>query len=255
MLLFAAPAWSQVAVAADSEISTAFSFLRAQSGIHLCLLGTNQTGLQSVLTRVDVYWESRIVNDQPVARLELIEQEQRYGSGMKITNRIVGDGTTLYQYDPAAHQYTAIQYGTINGPQPEGYTDNLLELFTSAPTRNGSYAQRMLREIVSSSASRYASWLPGAVPVRTTNAVYYAIGNPVQRSLTFSLNPDTGEFQSATYFNSRRVGYQTLVTSWTITSDSDFASYVPFAPWARTSLVGWRALPWSGLTRLRTSGG
>lgn len=140
----------------------------------------------------------------PSETLLLEALEYRGGS---TTQRVVGDGVSLWAYSYSRNEYSASLYGAFAGPQPPTYRSNLLVSLQLHLAGVWGYAGRVLREIYGGEMAQYSQWVlraredivqQGSPPLRdalvpsrvyTGNPVrqyvVYTLGNPARRSIAF----------------------------------------------------------------------
>lgn len=210
-------------------------------------LTTVQDGSRLQSLRTDLYIQAIVQQGMPVINVDLIETRQRPDGTWEIANRLYTDGVFLHRYDARRREVSSVQYGVPNSPMPEGAMGFMLNQLGSAPTLNGSYLVRLVRDLYAGPAARYSNWVPGEVS--GTGETLTVSRGP--RSITFSFG-EVGEIQAIAVNESRPVGMVTRTVTRDIQSMEGFSNYAAFQPWGPAMLANWRIVPW--VTTRRPSG-
>lgn len=189
---------------ADTLVQNGLTWLRSQPSLWVRVDGVDDY-IQGNTFSADTFWYQSFQTGGPTAKLESTE----YRNG-RLIRRIVGDGNTLWAYDPLRNEYSAKVYGSLTGNQNQNLLRDLLTGFSSHATGNLASSARLVRETYGGGAALFRSWLTGgqswaladpqfmndpvvgskwvyrASPVRQF-AVYYLPGTPA-RSLSFQLD-------------------------------------------------------------------
>ncbi len=218
----------------DATFLSALQQLTAQPNLFFHLLG--QTTYRGKVTPIETffYWTTNVQSATPsgagpATSVQVCELDLEQYVNSVLVRRIVGDGTTLWNYDFVTHQYSATLYGSYGPTQPELYELNLLNDFVWATSGPEAYLSKLLRQIYPINPNyvpppliinitavppitntNYASWMPGiysqslpqGVPItfpsdpanpRTPSAtdLYYTYNGSPKRSITFELQPPT----------------------------------------------------------------
>lgn len=245
---------------ARTLLATGLSGVRDQAEMHLRLTGTVKLGNRTRRIQVDAY--RQVTADltpeglRKIAKFELAEQVEQANGTMQLVRRTVGDGLFFTHYDLNLQTVTSVQYGSYSGPQNAEHMARFLELTSATPTLYAGYVLRFMRDATAGTEARYSDWLSGTEPVISNFGVTYArAGNGTSRSFGFSM--DTALGGPVTAFSGsdqRMVGNELRSFQWDATFLADAGAYTPYLPYDRESIAGWRTLPWTGLSRLRTGG-
>ena len=140
-----------------NRINTGYQNLRQFPGIDLQVWGTEKTGGQTNNLGATIEWPWDETQSQPLQKI--IVREYRNGG---LVTKTVGDGTTLWSFNPLRNEYIAHNYGSYNGALPGDYRLDLLQHFNSLSKLPAIYAARFLREMYGSTDPAFRSWVPGA---------------------------------------------------------------------------------------------
>lgn len=136
------------------RIQDTLVLLRGSATAWIKLDGTECAGGIATPIGTDIYFVSQVGGVQEKLVLESLD----YYGGLR--QRIVGDGISLWAYEPQRNQYSASRYGAYNGNPPADYRTNLLSSFELNLKGTAAYAGRLLREVYGPGGARYRDWLP-----------------------------------------------------------------------------------------------
>ena len=192
--------------------------LRAQSSIYIDLAGTQTVNGDTVNLKTAFFYKKEVDSSgKIVERLEC----QDY-MGTVLTQRIVADGTNLWNYDPINNTYTVVRYGSY-GTTPAGpnYTRNLLQAFMSATKGRTVLIARLMLDSKAGSSVNYTPWLPTSAAEVTNYSnvtrVRYLEGNPVKKILTYLVAPNGlggGTLTLLGYWDSVASNNRLKTTTW-----------------------------------------
>ncbi len=174
----------------EANVRRAFARLAEAGGISLRLDATERIGLRTTTSVATVKWLNAPPAFRDCARVEMVVWEND-----RMTRRIVMDGRTVWNYDPATNSYTAQTIDDGRGPKaPAGYRRNLDALLTEAAPGPTGDALRLARELLGDPmGANYRSWMPGVRPTdggpgAETWAIYDLPSGDAKR-VTFALDP------------------------------------------------------------------
>jgi hypothetical protein len=245
---------------ARTLLNTGLSGVRDLADMHIRLTGTVKLGIRMRRVQVDAYRQvtADLTPDglRKTAKFELAEQVEQANGAMQLVRRTVGDGLYFTHYDLNQQTVTSFQYGSYSGPQNAEYMARFLELTSATPTLYAGYVLRLMRDATAGTEARYSDWLSGTEPVISNLGVTYArAGNGISRSFGFSMaTADGGPVTAFSGSDQRMVGNELRSFVWDAAFVADTGAYTPYLPYDRQSIAGWRTLPWTGLSRLRSGG-
>jgi hypothetical protein len=239
--------------ASEDSLIASFQGFRQMPQFHIRVNGQNFRGSTTQSFIADLFWQNSVINGRTITRFELVEQYERGNGTYQVLNRLLADGVNLTRYDALAKEISSKQYGSVNGPQPTRYNDQLLDLIASTPADAANFAVRMVRDVFSGTEAKYSGWLPGNSRLANEYMLSFTLGVPKSRELQFHFNPVTQQLVQVRYEDVRNLGTVYRGTNWTMTVDSDFTSYVPFQPWPASATTGWKTVPWNS-SRVDRSG-
>lgn len=139
-----------------TRIQTAYENLRTFNGLEVQVSATQQIGQLSTSYTSDVYWYwGATASGQSIPKL--ISTEYRNGAA---TNQTVGDGSTLWLYNPARNEYLAHTYSPNPANAGTANRLDLLQHFNYESDAPVHYAARLLREIYGDDNALFRSWDP-----------------------------------------------------------------------------------------------
>lgn len=241
-------------------IRDAYSNLAGSDEIYMTITGTETFKNRTTTYSSNIAWSRPIGASPEVARLEILE----FRDGIP-TNRIVGDGSTLFSYDFQRQEYAVMRYGGYNGFVPSDYRSLLIQLATKVATGQASNGMRVLSDLVSDASATYRSWIPGidpqVLPDGVTNDPVLPsrqyVASPTQSIVMYNPNPrksvvfeigydsDTGALRlNNLYYNQiETLSGKPRTIEWTLTP------YVGapldeshFKPLPGSSTVGWKPI-------------
>ena len=198
----------------DVLIQTAMTTLATNSSMLLVMKGTDKT--VDLVTGYE-YHTSFEVSQVGTRLYDRVNITAYNGTGAyaKPVVSIIGDGVTLWRYDYVNNTYSAVNYGSYSGDQPEGYRGTLFRSITSMSEGYMSYPIMLLRQIYAGTLNGYQSWLPGVNPVvDSLGNVNYSVGQPPRRTITFNFK--LGELLGVAYDDVAMMRGVVKHTDWTI---------------------------------------
>jgi hypothetical protein len=245
---------------ARTLLATGLTRIRDMADMHVRLTGTVKLGNRVRRVQVDAY--RQVTADltaeglRKIAKFELAEQVEQANGSMQLVRRTVADGLYFTHYDLNRQTVTSFQYGSFSGPQNAEYMARFLELTSATPTLYAGYVLRFMRDATAGTEARYSDWLSGTEPLISNLGVAYArVGMGASRSFGFSMDTATGgPVTGFSGSDERMVGNELRSFQWAAAFVPDSAEYTPYRQYDRESIAGWRTLPWTGLSRLRSGG-
>jgi len=151
----------------EQGIGAAFTQLRSQKEILLVLNGVDQFGPKTTALSSNAFFLWDPLN-QSFAKAEIND----YVNNVH-TNRIVGDGTTLWSYSFTRNTYSSFVYGSFSGQPVPGFRGNMLKELTSASQGQTVFLARMLSQVFADTPAlqsglggaglaTYTDWFAGA---------------------------------------------------------------------------------------------
>lgn len=203
----------QALAQADALVQNGLTWLRTQPSVWIRVDGVDDY-IQSHSFTTDTFWYQTVQPSGPLIKLESTE----YRDG-RLIRRIVGDGNTLWAFDPLRNEYSAKVYGSLTGGQNQNLLRDLLTGFGSHATGNLASSARLVRETYGGGAALFRPWVIGsqswalmdpqfmndpivgtkwtyrASPARQF-AVYYVAGPPAKSlSFQFDQNSKSGAWE------------------------------------------------------------
>lgn len=192
--------------------------LRAQNSIYIDLAGTQTIDGNTVNLRTIFSYKKEVdAGGRILERLECLDY-----MGSTLTQRIVGDGTNLWNYDPLNNTYTVARYGSYGtAALPPNYTRNLLQAFMSVAKGRAVQIARLMLDTKAGADVQYTPWLPVSYAEVTNYSnvtrVRYLAGNPTNRILTYLVAPDGfggGIMTALGYWESTATNNRVRTTTW-----------------------------------------
>lgn len=244
----------------EKAINDSLLGLRASTGVIFHLEGSEWVNNAQVPIQCDLFYSVRMDGNRPFIQLELTSFVNR-----KISDRIVGDGTTLWIYNCRTFEYSATAYGTYSGKIAPNYLRDLLLMVYSGARGSASYPARLLKETFSGDNVEYRSWMPGSQAVSITGGqvfqdpiwsskrytptpkeqVWQFTGSPL-RSMAFTVteNGYSWDLTKVEYCQAFKIGSKNRFSEWTMNVWSNAGlDAANFRPYSRDEIKGWRALP------------
>lgn len=107
-----------------------------------------------------------------------------------LVQRTVGDGKSLYDYNPRRNDYWVGSYGTHGPTPPPRYLANLMDDFTASLKGSMTYLGRLMREAFL--VGGYRPWIPGGQEYLVTKDSG-VVPDPIWRDRTF-VGTETTEY-------------------------------------------------------------
>ena len=244
----------------EKAINDSLIGLRASTGVIFHLEGHEWVNNASAPIQCDLFYSVRYNGSQPFVQVELTS----FLNG-KVSDRIVGDGTTLWIYNCRTFEYSATAYGTYSGKVAPNYLRDLLLMVYSKARGAAVYPARLLKETFSGDNVEYRSWMPGAQPVSVvggqswkdpiwttkvyvpavTEQVWQFTGTP-SRSMAFTVtqNNNIWDLTKIEYCQAFKIGSKERFSEWSMNVWSNAGlDAANFKPYDRSQIAGWRALP------------
>jgi len=227
----------------ESSISGAFALWRTQPDFYVRLDGQQIIKGQPYDVLSELYFSQRTVGGQTLAKVEVQRKFKRPADEVyTLFQRVVGDGVTLYDYRPASYEYSAIDYGTYNGPartaeEQSSYVRRLLAVTVHAVGDTEALTTRLLREVYGGDQATFHRWLPRVEPQSSAHAVAYDAGT---RRYAFLFDQTNTTLTGIEAYEVRPLGTSTIVGNYSIFATNLLPSGDLFRPFAVGLLRGWR---------------
>jgi hypothetical protein len=224
---------SAAQTAEELAVSDGLKQLATSATLQVNLVGKEWIGSNAKdITAQGNFWNTFRPDGLEVRMAEVVEFE-----GAILTQRVVGDGITLYSFNPRRNEYTTSVYGSFDGV-PTGYT---AKLNTGLATQIKGHASSIVRIVSDIHSARmntsYRSWTPGfaprtidtapeadpLVPARQytpTPATYYvqfSLRQPLRKVITFELNRSDNAILNMYFAAVSSMGSKTKLVDWTMT--------------------------------------
>lgn len=225
------------AVVAKEWVIAGLNNLRSQSSIYIDLAGTQTVNGDTVNLKTTFLYKKDVDSSGKIyERLECLDY-----MGSTLAQRIVGDGTNLWSYDPINNTYTVTRYGSYGTLAANAnYTRNLLQAFMSAAKGRSVYIARLMLDAKSGTSAIYTPWLPASYAEVTNYSnvtrVRYLDGNPTKKIITYLVAPDGlggGVMTLLGYWDSTQSGNKLKTTTWLANITTNVAidpSHFAFSP-------------------------
>ncbi len=247
-------------------ISSSLQSLRDASKVCLSLEGTDELGGRTTTIRTDVFLWTKVASAPESVWLEVVSYENG-----RISHRMVGNGSSFYQYNVPAREYSVTPYAGLGAKSNSVPLPTVLQLASVHAVGAEVHALRLLNESLLGSVPSMKSWMPGTAPFQILNGqemkdplnpakVYrprvnetvWLYSQSSKRTIAFWLGLG-GYGQDLNYVQwTEKAGtaFTPRMTQWlmTIYRDGDF-SLANFRPWTADQTKGWKVQATS-----RTSG-
>ena len=224
--LAAAIAACAVAGPGDDVVAGALTQLRASSWFHLTLTGTQTLGSTQTALQTDLWWQC-IGAGTSGAYCQIECSEWTDG---RLTAQTVGDGTSLWAYNPVLNQYTVTTYGSFGGGVlPANYVHGAVEAFKATAKGATEYIAKLLCDTFGSPVAQFTPWMQPRIAGETSTTdvqptyVAYEIGSPANRWIQFNVSQDTSGnwiLGSIGLQDVQTIGSSIQTTNWTATIDT-----------------------------------
>lgn len=228
-----AHAQSDGLAAARPIMAEAMGELRTLPTLHIALTGKRTEGSR-IVERFVVLTSLRRIT---LEATELVQVEQSVWENDALRRRTVGDGVTLWNFDPIARTYSALPYGRDGNFTPAHYQSRLFNGLLLRSTGPASFVNHLLAEVhgfrglaPETIATSWLPWLRHATVVFDANRI--ACLTPAAELSYFILPPqfagDIHHLMGAAYVEDTLLGqysWEAAVFS-ELPSDADFS----FAP-------------------------
>ncbi len=242
----------------ERAISSALLPVRMSGNLILHLEGTELIQGKYAPVQCDLFLSSQIVDDKPFVQIELTTFLNN-----KLSDRIVGDGTTLWVYNNRTYEYSAQNYGSYSGKPGPNYQRNLFNAVHGAARGFAAYPARLVKEVFSGVNPEFRSWMPGSPgytilggqtyrdpvwpdrvysPVPTEQVWLFLNGG--RRSLALTVDTSTTNTVTSIQFcESFKSGNQPRLSEWTLKVWKDaLLDKADFKPYSGVETKGWHAI-------------
>lgn len=242
-----------------------------QTGLYFVITGTDKSGSTTTNIGGELFYTATLdsTGKELTAKANVVEYVMDSSTtppSARTTFEAIADARTIWAYNPKVLTYSATPYdsvvsGASRQQSPNYLRDMLFGLDQQTPSSGrGSYAIRLLRELMSGTAAQYRSWMPGVAATETVayhdkvtgadvaeqNCSYVIYDGSPRRSIAFEIYSDPNkpdgdpdkEVLQRIYFSEAQRSH---VVAWSIAPipTTDF-SRANFSPYDVTQIRGWR---------------
>jgi hypothetical protein len=194
---------------ARQRIQGALDALRLNSPDHVTLFVDNASDRGTPVT-IRLYLKSTQIN--PQRELFQLDYQEFRGNPLKLNQRVVADGVTIWSYNQNRNEYSSAIYGRYAGPQPQDYRDQALNALNASVTSGiGSYMARLVQQTYGGVSATYRHWIapstyPTPQPTIDANGVHYWLGPQAQPRRTLDFFIPGQDLQSIVYREANPAG-------------------------------------------------
>ena len=192
VLLVALSAVPAFADSGEAVVTSALTELRSHTYFRISLAGAETRDGKTKELQSELWWQATGISG-PGAYCQL--ECKDWVDGV-LTARTVGDGVSMWAYDPIRNEYSVSTYGSYGGASPATYMSGAIHAFYSTSKGPAEYLARLISDAFGSAGAQFTPWLTSRVAGEATatlvdsSTVSYTFGDPVYRWLRFNVTAD-----------------------------------------------------------------